>query len=79
MLRLARYNSPCCIPGSMTTRSPVGPSGLCPIHNVFEQRDGPKLFLSSMGVVEDTATSMTTAKSVSAAMENSAGFIAAVQ
>jgi hypothetical protein len=54
MLRLARYNSPCCIPGSMTSRSqPVGPSGLRPIHNVIKQRDGPKLFLPSMGVVED--------------------------
>ena len=54
MLWLARYNSPCCIPGSMTSRSqPVGPSALRPIQNVFEQRDGPKLFLSSMGVVED--------------------------
>ena len=38
----------------MTSRGqPVGPSTLRPTHNVFEQRDGPKLFLPSMGVVED--------------------------
>jgi hypothetical protein len=38
----------------MTSRNqPVGPSALRPIRKVFEQPDGPKLFLPSMGVVED--------------------------